>query len=325
MLALAALSIALLLPPAVKHHAVELRDRGFTVIPDPGLDQSLVADARAACIAEFSRLQDGVEQLGMDPDGKYAYSEIVTRHRLRWSFRPQGASAWTRLLDEAVQSAAPVIEGMHSLPPHPDDRVDGWLPNIIGSARHLLPAQPTVDHVDAILSKPGAAAQKFHADSGDSHLRLARLCPRHRLFNCFVPLVDLTENGDGTMLWPGSHLERTRYDAYNGAIERSGSLEDDALAMAQMEVPACPAGGLLLFDFRVLHRGMPNSSGRMRPLAHAVLATGLAEDGLSYPERSLRAEVNALPREPAARDAVRTALMKQQAEAWAAVRASSTS
>ena len=47
MLALAALSIALLLPPAVKHHAVELRDRGFTVIPDPGLDQSLVADAQA--------------------------------------------------------------------------------------------------------------------------------------------------------------------------------------------------------------------------------------------------------------------------------------
>ena len=86
-----------------------------------------------------------------------------------------------------------------------------------------------------------------------------------------------------------------------------------------------PGGGLLLFDFRVLHRGMPNSSGRMRPLAHAVLATGLAEDGLSYPERSLRAEVNALPREPAARDAVRTALMKQQTEAWAAVRASSTS
>ena len=34
---------------ATRRHAVELRDRGFTVIPDAGFDTSLVADARAAC------------------------------------------------------------------------------------------------------------------------------------------------------------------------------------------------------------------------------------------------------------------------------------
>ena len=65
---------------------------------------------------------------------------------------------------------------------------------------------------------------------------------RHRLFNVFVPLVDLEEDGDGTMLWPGSHLERTRYDAYHAATQRSERLEDDAIAMGQMEVPRCPAG-----------------------------------------------------------------------------------
>lgn len=323
MLVLTSLSTALHLPPAeLRRHAVELRDRGFTVLPKTGIDGSLVEAARTACSGEFAGLQNGVAQLGMDPSGKYAFSEIVTRHRLRWSFRPQGPSAWTELLDQAVKAASPVIEETHTLPPHPDDH---FSPAVAGITRQLVPSRPTIDHVDAIVSKPGAAAQRFHADSGVAHHRMARLCPRHRLFNVFVPLVDLEEDGDGTMLWPGSHLERTRYSRYHAAIERSGSLEGDARAMGEMEVPACPAGGLLLFDFRLLHRGMPNTSGRERALAHAVLATGHASDRMNYPEASLRAVLDALPRDGPAREALVRSVAAQQEGAWAAVRANSTS
>ena len=52
---------------------------------------------------------------------------------------------------------------------------------------------------------------------------------------------------------------------YAAAVERAGPsrrLEDDAVAMGEMVVPACPAGGLLLWDFRTLHRGMPNDTRR---------------------------------------------------------------
>ena len=137
-------------------------------------------------------------------------------------------------------------------------------------------------------------------------------------------LVDV--NQEGTMLWPGSHLERTRGEAYFAAIRRSGSLEDDAIAMAEMEVPACPAGGMLIFDFRLLHRGMPNSTPRERPLAHAILSTGLAWDRLNSPRaQSLRAVLAAEPSEPEEHNAWRDAVARQQREAWQVTRMQSAS
>ena len=277
--------------------------------------------ANTACSAEFSRLQGDIARLGIDPiEDKYAFAEIATRHRLRWGFQPQSPSAWTQLVDAAVDVASPVIEEVHRLPPNPDD-VPNVLPELTGWTRHLLPSRPVVEHVDAIISQPGAKAQGFHPDAGDTHFKVARINPRHRLYNVFCPLVDLAEGGDGTMLWPGSHLS-TVYDRYNAAIERSGKLEDDAAAMAEMEVPACPAGGIILFDFRVLHRGMPNSGGE-RAIAHAVLSTGFATDPLDFPETSLREAVDALPEDPVEAAPLREAIAKQQREAWLAVRQSS--
>ena len=307
----------------IHRHAVELRDRGFTVIRDSGLDRAAVRDATVACSAEFSRLHAMVEELGIDPvEDSYAFEELDKRHRLRWSFKPSfGRSDWTRLVDAGVPVAAEVIEHLHTLPPHPEDSL------AVGAlTRRLLPAAPTVGHVGAIVSRPGAKAQTFHADAGDRHLQLARLSPRHRMFNMFVPLVDLKENGAGTMMWPGSHLSQTRADAYFAAVERAGSgrLEDDAVAMGEMEVPGCPAGGIILFDFRLLHRGMPNDTGRERALAHAFLATGFATDGTqSHEAGSLVDAVRSLPEEAAAREERRRALAAEQRQAWLALRSDS--
>ena len=52
----------------ITRHAVELRDRGFTVIRNSGLDATLVAAAQTACSAEFERLQDMIVRLGLDTD-----------------------------------------------------------------------------------------------------------------------------------------------------------------------------------------------------------------------------------------------------------------
>lgn len=201
-------SIALQPRLSTRQHAIELRDRGYTVIPDAGISPSLIAEARAACLAEHEWLLKGVAELGIDTVAdKYAFAEIDKRHRLRWSLKPsRGPSAWTAAVDEAAVVAADVIEDVHRLPANTDDSAEVW-------TRHLpLPTRAEVLDRGAILSAPGAAAQTFHADSGRLHHRLARLSPRHRLYSLFVPLVDLEKGGDGTMLWPGSHLERTRYD-----------------------------------------------------------------------------------------------------------------
>ena len=99
---------------------------------------------------------------------------------------------------------------------------------------------------------------------------------------------------------------------------------DDVAAMSEMVVPRCAAGGLILWDFRLLHRGMPNTTGRERPMAHAILSTGLASDQLHRPG-SLQAAHEALSAEPdgTRRQQIREAASDQQREAWLAYRASS--
>jgi hypothetical protein len=281
---LLATSMLGLSPMSIKRHAIELRDKGFTVVDasEAALGQALVADAQTACSSEFSRLLDGVEKLGIDPDEElFAFSEITTRHRGRYGFQPQTPSAWTRYVEAAVGSVAtPVIEALHELPPHPEDMPE-QAPYLTAWARHLTPSRPVIEHIDCIVSRPGAKAQGFHPDAGDTHVRggpgsisgdrsspahpspclrcllthivagsmsssqmkLARLNARHRLYNVFCPLKTLEEGGDGTMFWPGSH-HRWGPETFAEAIARSGRLEEDAAVMAEMEVPACQAGGM---------------------------------------------------------------------------------
>jgi hypothetical protein len=233
-------------PTSIRRHALELRDKGFTVVDvdEAGLDGTLVADAAVASASELSRLLLGVERMGLNPDEDvFAFREIATRHRKRYGFQPQTPSAWTRYVEAAVDSVAtPVIEAMHGLPPHPEDMPE-QAPQLTGWARHLLPSRPVIEHMDCIVSRTGAKAQGFHPDAGDTHIKLARLNARHRLYNVFCPLKNLEEGGDGTMFWPGSH-HRWGSEAFAAAMARSGRLENDAAAMAEMVVPACKAGGM---------------------------------------------------------------------------------
>ena len=289
-------------PLLAREHAVQLRDRGYTIVRTDVCPE-LIASARVECSSELGRLLDGVSTLGLDPiEQKYLFSEVTTRHRLRWDFRPEGSSSFDALVRQSTYAAAPIIHALHhELPPNP---MDGWLPAVTHKTRFLAPAAPSVQMTGAIISRPGAKAQRFHADAPDTHFRLARLNPRHRLFNAFIPLVDIEEGGDGTMLWPASHLEQTRYDSYLRAIRRSGHLEDDEEAMNAMVAPGMRAGDILIFDYRLIHRGMPNVS-RERCMAYAVLATGGAWDAANFPPCSLWNGVDGLPDDPQEREIVR--------------------
>lgn len=163
-----------------RHHALELRDRGYTVIPDSVVHPRAVKEAAAACSADFARLIDMVSGLGIDPiDDKYAFDEIDKRHRNRWNFRPSSDSSPLRqIYRSTIPVATSVIEMMHTLPPNPDD---GYMPELTGWTRHLLPPKAEAQEYGCILSRPGAQAQKFHADAGGQHYQYSRLCPRHRL------------------------------------------------------------------------------------------------------------------------------------------------
>ena len=112
---------------------------------------------------------------------------------------------------------------------------------------------PRVVMSGVVVSRRGASFQSFHTDGGPG------------LFTLFVPLVDIEPEADGTQFWPGSHLDEE-------APLRSRYLHEDTAAMAEMVSPECAAGSLLCFDYRVLHRGLPNDS-RERAVAYVVVAT----------------------------------------------------
>lgn len=201
--------------------------------------------------------------------------------------RVANRSAFDALTTAAVERASPLLSRLDELPLHPEE---GWLPLV-----RRLPRRPRVLMTGAILSQPGATAQRFHADADNWHFFWSTLLPRHRIYNVFVPLVDIEEDGCGTQFWPGSHLGLTRKAKYKATMERYGAIENDPEAMRAMEAPACPAGGLVVADFRTLHRGLPNDGqADPRPIAYAIVATGGARDDINFPSLSLRRRVAAI-------------------------------
>ena len=120
--------------------------------------------------------------------------------------------------------------------------------------------------VSVVYSRPGAPPQEWHADgphvgrcagwdSGDG----GGEAPPYALC-VFVPLCDLSQEVGFTQFWPGTH----RHDqllGFGGACEVLGAHCDGLLR----------AGDALVYDYRLMHRGMPNRSpggpgGRQRAI-----------------------------------------------------------
>lgn len=126
--------------------------------------------------------------------------------------------------------------------------------------------------VSVVYSKPGACAQHWHADG--AHQRGARdagfeargwrtrLADPHALC-LFVPLVDLDETIGGTQFWPGSHRYR----------DLAGFGPVATLVGATYETTSAAAGDGLWYDYRLLHRGLPNTSETtLRPILQVMFS-----------------------------------------------------
>ena len=62
--------------------------------------------------------------------------------------------------------------------------------------------------------------------------------------------------------------------------------EEEAESARESEAPACRAGGLVLFDFRIIHGGLA-SIGRERPIAYVICSTGGAVDDSNFPDNRI--------------------------------------
>ena len=109
-----------------------------------------------------------------------------------------------------------------------------------------------LDYSGAVSSFPGADTQGWHVDG-----------ELEGLYTLFVPLVDITAENGGTEFRPGTHMD-----------ERV----DRASVIATPRV-----GSVVLFDYRILHRGLANSSKYPRPIMYAVYARRGVEDTDNFP------------------------------------------
>ncbi|KAH9599004.1 Phytanoyl-CoA dioxygenase [Trypanosoma melophagium] len=122
-------------------------------------------------------------------------------------------------------------------------------------------------------SLPGSSLQNLHTD-GPSLSSVKDLYPY--AVNIFVPLVPFDKT-NGTEFFPGSHwLEWQSKDP----LKQSS------------KIPTIPLGMALLFDYRVLHRGLRNQRGSPRPCYYATVVRSWYEDKFNFSLARYRTALN---------------------------------
>jgi hypothetical protein len=265
----AAFAVIGLVPAAamVHNHAAMLRTRGYTVVTQPVVTAEQIDNCAMLCHDTLERHLADVEAAGIDPiEQMYRFDSICHRQRRRWDLllpREQSAS-WAALVDATLAAVTPIIREAQG-----------------PAFTKIVPLMS-----GAVVSRPGARVQRFHVDATHAHFEVARASPSVRIYNVFVPLVDISEDGDGTMFWPAPVLDESSRALAKHILDAP----DSTLDASALDAPTTPAGGLVIFDYRTIHRGLanPEAGGRERPVAYVACATGGARDDHNFPQTSVR-------------------------------------
>jgi Phytanoyl-CoA dioxygenase (PhyH) len=110
-------------------------------------------------------------------------------------------------------------------------------------------------NLSIVVSTPGSKDQKWHADGG--HVDLHRHLPCH-CCNVFIPLTDVTDLDGPTELRPGTHY-LTRQ------LTTMMLLAKARRTLVSPVTPNLVVGDVLIFDYRILHRGRANRRRRNEP------------------------------------------------------------
>ena len=225
------------------------------VVPD-----AWIASTRATLFASLEgRLaavaRSGAE-FGIETDAGFA--EIVQRSALRYDI----------LLDpESALSNDPLLRAEAA-----------FLPIV----RAILGPRGQVALVGAVVARAGAREQPWHADGAHLFFERTAHLPPHCI-NVFIPLIDLTMEVGPTEFCPGSHrLTAQLAEPYEPSIHNLA-----AIGYRGTPAPAVvPAGSAVMFDYRVLHRAMPNPSTHDRPILYVTFALPWFREQ-NFPDRRL--------------------------------------
>ena len=136
-----------------------------------------------------------------------------------------------------------------------------WMPIV----KTILGDDIVLIHKGCFLSMPDAEVQVYHQDG--VHLTTQTQRPCHAI-NVFVPLVDLTSRNGPTEFCLGSHI-----------------LGNEGFDKDFLETPKPKAGTPVIFDYRLGHRGLGNSSHKCRPIVYCTYARGAGNGGKEFRDK----------------------------------------
>jgi hypothetical protein len=199
--------------------------------------------------------ETGEREYALGQGVKYGFREIVMRSPGRYEISLLYATA-PDCLESLKQILSPIVP--------PLLEATGW-------------NEVSICNLSLVISTPGASQQGWHADGG--HVNLQKHLPCH-VMNVFVPLHDLTHAMGPTEIRPGTHYHTRNLAPMMLAAACRKTLRRPV-------APILAAGDVLMFDYRVLHRGLANKTMQNRSFLVLTVAKPWFKDILNFPKRSL--------------------------------------
>ena len=267
------------LPAAIKAASAALRKDGFVFLPRL-VPAPLIAQIREVCDHHAATVmahlgEDGQKEMGVGSAA--GFDEVCQRSPGRF--------------DVPIAPGAFDFGGGES---GLAERGGPWWPYVA----ELLGSDAEHSFAGVVFSQPGSPSQEWHTDS--PHLSATHLEPH--AVNCLLALEDIPLEMGPTEMARGSHRswtnhlqrpslvldellyqhETTNIETLTAAPVVAAAAEagaeggvdvgpptSDEEALPEPWTAAMPAGSCLIFDDRILHRGLGNSStSRTRPVAY---------------------------------------------------------
>ena len=217
--------------------------------------RSMVDEAIHEAEDAITRNHSGIE-IGEDA---FLFREIASRSKHRFDLLIRKETQLYQLLWDRVRGTD----------------ISGLLRKLFSGSDHDNPEEVVAGvewdmDLSVVYSKPGANHQGWHADgghaegasdagwNGEDGLSSSLAAPYAVCL--FVPLIDLDDTVGFTQFWPGSHRHKDLV-GFGPFAEVAKATWDGIVS----------AGEAIVYDYRLLHRGMPNRS-RSSDAAHTAAA-----------------------------------------------------
>lgn len=242
-------SLSDLIPPTMAAAPRIFSQFGVVVVED-FLDQEQVQECReAAAMCLKSLIDEQLTPRGLVVDGlnTFDFAEVRQRpgHRVDNRYKILDTSVVKSVAERLLQELPVLLS---------EGKTNAQYKLLFGGVVHSFPRVKETD--------PIPDAQIWHRD-GPSLFDSA--FHETHCFNVFIPLIDVSTKNGTTEFIPGSHNDAVFEECM---IELLNQPDDHHLAV-RAEVRA---GSLIVFDVRVLHRGLANASMDERPMLYFTMA-----------------------------------------------------